>query len=186
MYFHPRYLPFALAVSTCENKTTLNTGYNCKRRGFPKCSLDLLCDTFTAGLLTVYTGGKQLGIGVSCLCVNRCSINHAGPANKASPSWGSTLHPPARKGVGCRPAERIDTLTVKATVLPILPSLEPQQQGSPRSSWKHLEPENISYNKGWTIQCSFGGKTFMKADFMAIACYRTGHWHLQWALEEAS
>lgn len=61
-----------------------------KWSGFKNCILDLLCDTFTADLLTAYTKGKQLGIGVSCLCENRCSINHAGPANKASPSSASS------------------------------------------------------------------------------------------------
>lgn len=110
VYSHLLYLPFSQEVSTFENGTTDINVYTWKRRGlavkwsgFKKRSHDLLCDTVTAGLLTVYTEGKQLGIGVSCLCVNRCSINHAGPANKASPSWGPSLHPPARKEVGCRP-----------------------------------------------------------------------------------
>lgn len=76
-----------------------------KWSGFTKCNLDLLCDTFTSGLLTAYTEGKQLGIGVSCLCENRCSINHEGPANKHL----LPQHPLARKGVGSRPDERTGT-----------------------------------------------------------------------------
>lgn len=47
---------------------------------------DPLYGTFTASLLAVYMEDKQLGIRVSCLCVNRCSITHAGASNKASPS----------------------------------------------------------------------------------------------------
>lgn len=115
VYPHPLNLPFSQALSTCENKTTPDTSVHCTRsglegrqRGFKKRRLDLLCDTFTAGLLAVYTEGKQLGIGVSCFCVNRCSINHAGTANTASTSWGPSLHPAARKCIGCRPEERTD------------------------------------------------------------------------------
>lgn len=48
-------------------KLTVNTERNVKWRGFTRRSLDLLCDTFTAGLLTVYTEGKQLGIRVRVL-----------------------------------------------------------------------------------------------------------------------
>lgn len=158
--------------------------FSSKWRGFTKCSLDRLCDTFTAGLLTVYTEGKQLGIGVSCLCVNRCSINHVGPANKASPSWGPTLYPPARKGVGCRPAERTDTLTLKAAGLPILPSLDAQRQGWPGSLWGHLEPDNWKVKSQLPERINYSYRMFMKAFSLAI-CYKIGHWYLHWALEGA-
>ena len=99
MSSHLLYLPFTQAVSTCKDTTKDSDGYKCQRRRrvfCTKCSRELLCDMFAAAILAVYTGDKQLGIVVSWLCVNRCLINH-GPANKASPSWGPALHPPARK-----------------------------------------------------------------------------------------
>lgn len=81
-----------LQRATVATATKGEESFSCElvRSGFTKCNLDLLCDTFTADLLTAYKEGKQLGIGVSCLCENRCSINHAGPANKASPSSASS------------------------------------------------------------------------------------------------
>lgn len=139
---HPTKHRFSQAVSTCENKN-LNTGYSCKRRGlaakrrgFIKCSLDLIRDILTAGLLTVYTEGKQLGIGVSSLWANRCSPNHAGTANKYLLPEGPGLHPLTRKGFWTQTKRRGQTPhTIRATVLPILWSLDPQWLDWPLSCW---------------------------------------------------
>lgn len=154
----------------------MKRGLTVKWRVFSKCSLDPRCDTLTAGLLTVYTEGKQLGIGVSCLWVTRCSINHAGPANKASPSRGPTLHPPARKEGWMKTSKEDRHPDIEGH------NILPQQQGWPGSSWGYLEPDNwkVSYSKGWT---SFSCEMFVKAVFITICC-KTGHWYMHWALEE--
>lgn len=129
VYRNPLNPPFSQPESIWENQNhrenwlNLKTERNTvKRRGFTECSLDLSYDTFTAGLLPGYIEDKQLGMGVSCLCMDRCSINHAGANNKSYPYQCPTLHSPARKRPGERPADRWDTLTAKATILLFLHS----------------------------------------------------------------
>lgn len=108
-----------------ENWLNLKTERNTmKWRGFSQNAVltsHMTC-SLQAYVLPGFMEDKQLGMGVSCLCMNRCSINHAGANNKSYPSQCPTPHSPAKKRAGEKPADKWDTLTAKATILLFLHS----------------------------------------------------------------